>query len=220
MADDLKEKQTNQKRRLLNIVVLVIVFLIVMSMMGGLFNNTGSGINISYTTFKQELLQGSIGEVVFEGAKISGTFREPRSINGTTVTTFNTDLIPIEDPELITLLKEQDVKVESRPPSEDGFFGALFINLIFIAVLVGLWWFMMRRFSGGAQGQLNSFTRGHHKQYKKEMTKKTFDDVAGMEGAKEDLEEVVEFLKSPEKFKRLGAKIPRGVLLVGPPRHR
>lgn len=217
MTEENQNKQTIQKKRILNFIVITVIVIIIASMWGGIFNVGGKGAELSYSEFKNQMSSNNVNQVKFEGAKVVGVFKSPYTINNQSYARFTSMLPPYEDPELAELIKRHNVDVVSTPPSDDGFMSALLLNMLFIGALVLLWFFMMRRFSGGASGQLNSFTKGHHKLYKKEESKITFADVAGMEGAKEDLEEVVEFLKNPKKFKRLGAKIPKGVLLVGPP---
>ena len=212
-----KDQSTENKKKILNLIVFGIVIVAVMLIWGNVFNTGSRSIEISYTELKNQITAGNVVSVKFEGIKVEGILRSELTMDGQSSSIFTSTLPPYEDPALSSLLEEKGVTVTSNLPTDDGFVSGLVMNLIFIGLLIAFWIFMMRRMSGSSQGQLSSFTKGHHKQYKKESSKITFADVAGMEGAKEDLEEVVEFLKKPEKFKRLGAKIPKGVLLVGPP---
>lgn len=216
MAENNNQSAEN-KKKILNLIVFGIVIVAVMLIWGNVFNSGSQSLDISYTEFKNQVTSGNVAAVKFEGIRAEGVLRTSLTIKGNTSTTFTTNLPPYEDPTLSPLLEEKGVAITSNLPTDDGFVSGLIINLLFIGLLIGFWFFMIRRMSGNSQGQLSSFTKGHHKQFKKEDSKVTFADVAGMEGAKEDLEEVVEFLKNPEKFKRLGAKIPKGVLLIGPP---
>jgi cell division protease FtsH len=218
MALDNKDPGAIAKRRILNVIIIIVTAVIIFSLWsGGIFSPGTSTPEISYSQFKQELSRSNVKSVHFEGSQITGVFVSPIELEGKRVNHFRTMLPPYDDSKLSDQLTAQNVDVSSSPQNEDGWFGALLMNLLFIGALVALWVFMMRRFSGQAQSQLSSFTKGHHKLYKKEQSRVTFSDVAGMPSAKEDLAEVVEFLKDPEKFKKLGGKIPKGVLLVGPP---
>ncbi|HUX06535.1 MAG TPA: ATP-dependent zinc metalloprotease FtsH [Acidobacteriota bacterium] len=218
MAEENKNQGAAAKRRVLNIIVVVVTLVIILSLWSGGLFNTGTGASeISYSDFKRELNRSNVKTAHFEGEQITGTFVTPVGIDGRTVSSFRSMLPPYEDANLAEVLESHNVTISSSPVSEDSWVGALLMNLLFIGALVALWFFMMRRFSGQAQSQLSTFTKGHHKLYKKEQSRVTFADVAGMPSAKEDLAEVVAFLKDPEKFKRLGGKIPKGVLLIGPP---
>ena len=220
MAEEDKNKNNSAaaKRRILNTIVIVIAMLLILSLWSGGLFNTGSGsTGILYSEFRNQLSHSNVRMVHFEGSQITGTFVSPVQIDSQQVTNFSTMMPPYEDESLAAELKAQNVRVSSSPPNEDSWVGALLMNLLFIGALVAIWIFMMRRFSGQAQSQLSNFTKGHHRLYKKEESRVTFADVAGMPSAKADLSEVVEFLRDPEKFKRLGGKIPKGVLLVGPP---
>ena len=217
MTEEKKDNGAAMKRRILNVIVISIGLLIVFSIWSGIFNLGSQAPEIPYSEFKRFVADNKVQSVSFEGKKFTGAFREPVTIGNRQVTQFQSMLPPYDDEGLVAALDASNVDVSSAPQSEDGWFGALVMNLLFIGALVALWWFMMRRFSGQAQSQLSSFTRGHHKLYRKEQSKITFADVAGMPGAKEELEEVIEFLRDPSKFKRLGGEIPKGLLLVGPP---
>jgi len=218
MAEDNQDNSAAAKRRILNVIVVVVGLLLMFSLWSsGLFNGDEGSTKISYSEFKRQLAGGNVNAVNFEGQAITGTFRSPVELGNRQVSRFSSMLPPYDDPKLAEELTAQNVTITSSPPSEDNWVGALLMNLLFIGALVGLWIFMMRRFSGQAQSQLSSFTKGHHRLYKKEESHITFADVAGMPSAKEDLAEVVEFLRDAEKFKRLGGTIPKGVLLIGPP---
>lgn len=130
---------------------------------------------------------------------------------------FNSVVPELEDREAITRLEEAGVYVDSAPP--EGATGFLLLNLLPVALLIGFFWFMMRRSSDpmGSGGMFGSFIRSPAKRFKPDDKLATFDDVAGMEGPKKELEEIVEFLRNPQKFQRLGAEIPKGVLMSGPP---
>jgi cell division protease FtsH len=218
MAVENKDQGAANKRRILNIIVIAITMLIIFSLWsGGIFNPASSVTEISYSEFKHQLKNSNVKSVHFEGPQITGSFVSVVEVGGRQVSHFKTMMPPYDDQDLSKDLTAQNVTISSAPQGEDGWLGTLLMNLLFIGALIALWIFMMRRFSGQAQSQLTSFTKGHHKLYKKEQSRITFSDVAGMPSAKEDLAEVVEFLKDPGKFKKLGGKIPKGVLLVGPP---
>ncbi len=135
---------------------------------------------------------------------------------------FTVTLPPVEDRELLPMLREKKVEIAAQPPADNTFmllFVYLFVPLLLFAGL----WIMLRRtrdqFLGG--GILSGFSKSPAKRYE-EAGKKTitFNDVAGLENVKNDLQEIVEFLKNPEKFTRLGGRVPKGVLLMGPAGHR
>ena len=120
----------------------------------------------------------------------------------------NTDVLPD--------LREQGVEIQAAPQEQSGFMSALGLWLPFL-LLIGVWIFFMNRMQGGGRGGAMGFGKSKAKLLTEKSGKVTFDDVAGIDEAKEELEEIVEFLRDPQKFSRLGGKIPKGALLVGPP---
>lgn len=130
---------------------------------------------------------------------------------------FNAVVPNLEDREAIARLEKAGVLVDAAPP--EGATGLILLNFLPLIILIGFFWFMMRRSADpmGSGGMFGSFVRSPAKRFKADDKLATFDDVAGMEGPKQELEEIVEFLRNPQKFQRLGAEIPKGVLMSGPP---
>ncbi len=173
--------------------------------------------DIIYSRFREELNGGNISQVVFTGRQVKGTYRQPqvRVQHGARVeyVKFKT-FLPIEDPGLIAELESRQVqiKAESTEPSPVVTF---ITQWGFLIVIVVLWILFMRQMQGGQKGV---FTFGKSRaRLMEDRTKVTFNDVAGADEAKEDLREIIDFLKEPKKFTRLGGKIPKGALLLGPP---
>jgi len=121
-----------------------------------------------------------------------------------------------DDPELMSILRSKNINIEAKPPVELSWWMRILSSLLPMALIIGIWIFMMRQMQGGGN-KVMSFGKSQAKLLGKETPKVTFEDVAGVDEAKEELQEVIEFLKSPAKFNQLGAKIPKGVLLYGPP---
>src|SRR5919107_1065914 len=184
---------------------------------------------IPYSEFKQAIGSGKVQEVSISSLVIHGQMRpetespdkpsekSPDKSSGTSTArpesrTFNT--VRVEDPDLIRDLETHHVKVTGV--IESTFFRDLLSWIIPIALFFGVWWFLLRRMGQG-QGGFMTVGRSKAKIYVEKEVKDTFADVAGVEEAKDELREVIEFLKTPEKFRRLGGKIPKGILLVGPP---
>ncbi len=161
---------------------------------------------IGYSDFIAQVNADRVHDVTIAGGDIHGHFKDNRTFS-TYVTSLST---------LIPRLEEHKVNITVKPEGEGSFWISLFINVFPVMIFFGLWLFLSRRSGPGGSGVL-----GIGKSKAKLLTEangtKTFDDVAGVDEAKEDLQEVVEFLQDPHKFERLGGKIPKGVLLVGPP---
>jgi cell division protease FtsH len=165
---------------------------------------------IDYSTFKDLLAQGRVKEVTIEKEKIQGKALMAGE-KGEQETAFVT--IRVEDPDLVKELSQQRVTFKGK--SENIFMSYLFSLIIPLLIFVGIWVFLIRRMGRGPE--FMSIGRSKAKIYAEDQFNITFDDVAGVDEAMEELKETVEFLKNPQKFTQLGGKLPKGVLLVGPP---
>ncbi|MGL4728879.1 MAG: ATP-dependent zinc metalloprotease FtsH [Bosea sp. (in: a-proteobacteria)] len=193
-----------------NFALWVVIFLLVLALVT-LFNNPGQrggvSTDIAYSQLLSDADSGKIATVTIAGHEISGTYSDGR--------TFST-YAPY-DPMLITRLQQKGVQIAAKAPSSEGnWFLTLLANLLPVFIIVGLWVVMSRQMQGGA-GRAMGFGKSKAKLLTEAHGRITFEDVAGIDEAKEDLQEIVEFLRDPAKFQRLGGRIPRGVLLVGPP---
>jgi cell division protease FtsH len=192
-----------------NFALWTIIFLLVLALVT-LFQNQGTrtaSSEIAYSRFLDEVDTGRVERVVISGNEISGT------ITGTgTFTTYAP-----QDPKIVERLHEKKVQIVARSPNADTpWYISLLANWLPLLVIIGLWIFMSRQMQNGARGAMG-FGKSKAKLLTEAHGRITFDDVAGIDEAKEDLMEIVEFLRDPQKFQRLGGRIPRGVLLIGPP---
>lgn len=163
---------------------------------------------INYSAFIDNVKQGDVAEITIQGQTISGT-----NGNGSSFVTYNPG-----DLGLMGDLLDNRVVVKTKPPERDGFLKQLFISLAPILLIIGLLMYSMKG-SGGAMGGKNPLNMGKSKAKLIDTSKNptTFDDVAGADEAKEEVSELVEFLKNPKKFEKIGGRIPRGVMMAGPP---
>jgi cell division protease FtsH len=202
-------------------MVLLIWYLFQYFFNGGSNNSSPNAIEIPYSTFIQQVQAGNVKDVVFQGQDVNGDFKNSvtlTDVNGNTKqgTTFHFTQLANGDPNLIKLLNSSGVEYQAKPASDNSALFAILFNVLPWVALILLFLFVIRR---ATQGQQNIFSFGKSKarMVLEDRPSTTFADVAGVDEAKNDLVEIVEFLKTPQKFQRLGGKIPRGVLLVGPP---
>jgi cell division protease FtsH len=184
-------------------------------------NSNPNAIEIPYSTFYQEVIAGNVKDVTFSGQDASGDFKTTQTlvdINGQTkpATSFHFTQLANGDTNLTTLLNAHGVSYQAKPASDNSAFLSILFNLLLWALVIGFFFLIFRRANQGQQN-IFSFGKSKAKVIMEDRPSTTFADVAGVDEAKNDLVEVVEFLKMPGKFQKLGGKIPRGVLLVGPP---
>ncbi|SPH24614.1 ATP-dependent zinc metalloprotease FtsH [Defluviimonas aquaemixtae] len=195
-----------------NIAFWVVLFLLILALFN-LFGNGQTTMNsrtLTYSDFISKVEAGEISAVVIDGEQIQVQARD-----GTTYVTIKPDGGELND-NLVETLLAKDVAVKAERQQQSGFFSLLGVWLPFL-VLIGVWIFFMNRMQGGGRGGAMGFGKSRAKLLTEKHGRVTFDDVAGIDEAKEELEEIVEFLRNPQKFSRLGGKIPKGALLVGPP---
>ncbi|MCH8157604.1 MAG: ATP-dependent zinc metalloprotease FtsH, partial [Nitrospinae bacterium] len=162
---------------------------------------------IVFSEFISEVESGQITEVMIQGDRISGTYLDGRSFQTMT---------PPRDPDLIRILREKEVRIVVVPPEQTSWYMTILISWFPMILLLGIWIFFMRQMQAGG-GKALSFGKSKARLTNDAKNKTTFKDVAGVDEAKEELHEIIEFLREPQKFNKLGGKIPKGVLLIGPP---
>ena len=162
--------------------------------------------SVTYSEFLRQAAKGEVSEVVIQGNTLTGKTTDGKSFQ----------IYVPDDPGLVDKLIAEKVEVRAEPVEDSPWYMTLLVSWFPMLLLIGVWIFFMRQMQGGA-GRAMSFGRSRARMLNQEQGKVTFDDVAGVDEAKEELSEVVDFLSNPRKFTRLGGRIPKGVLLVGPP---
>ncbi|MFY8031191.1 MAG: ATP-dependent metallopeptidase FtsH/Yme1/Tma family protein, partial [Devosia sp.] len=189
------------------------IWLVILFMLMGLFQvfqSSTRSVSVSdksYSQFVTDVDAGSVTSVTITENVVSGTLRDGSR--------FET-VIP-QGADVINRLQDRGVQITARQPEGNSLWGALLTSWLPFIVIIGVWFFFIRQMQGGGRGGAMGFGKSRAKLLTETQGKITFEDVAGVDEAKQDLEEIVEFLRDPGKFQRLGGKIPRGVLLVGPP---
>ncbi|WP_085341180.1 ATP-dependent zinc metalloprotease FtsH [Aquidulcibacter paucihalophilus] len=170
---------------------------------------SASMTTMAYSALLDEVDNGRVKEVTIVGDQARGRLQDDRPFVA---------MVPAQATDFVARLEKANVEIRAESVPRTPFLSALIANLLPLLIMVGLWFFLMRQMSGGGgKGGAMGFGKSKAKLLTENKNKVTFDDVAGIDEAREELQEVVDFLKDPSKFQRLGGKIPKGALLVGPP---
>ncbi len=193
-----------------NLILWIIIALLLVALFN-MFQGTGSHPNakaLTYTEFSHAVQDGTVKSVLLQGDQIRGTMTNDQAF---------TTYAPSNDPDLIKSMESKNVNI-SVQPSDDGVpsLMGIIINWFPMLLLIGVWVFFLRQMQAGG-GKAMGFGKSRAKLLTERTGRVTFEDVAGVDEAKEELKEIVDFLRDPQKFQRLGGRIPKGVLLVGPP---
>ncbi len=192
-----------------NFAIWIIIGILVLALFN-MFQNTApknNSENFTYYDFLQSVEQGKVTDVVIAGKRVSGKLTDGG----------NFTIYAPNDPKLVDRLTDKGIKFSARPPKDEvPYLLSVLINWAPMALFIAIWIFFMRQMQSGG-GRAMGFGKSKAKLLTERTGRVTFDDVAGVDEAKEDLQEIVEFLQDPQKFQRLGGRIPRGALLVGPP---
>jgi cell division protease FtsH len=193
-----------------NLVLWIVIAVVLLSVFHSFGDRSSSAQTLIYSDFLTQVEQGQVREVAIEGQNING-----KMISGTPFTTYSPET---SNSALIGDLQRANVAILGKPPEPPSLLGHMFISWFPFIVLIGLWIFFMRQMQGGGGGRgAMSFGKSKARLLGEDQININFNDVAGVDEAKEEVGELVEFLRDPSKFQKLGGKIPRGILMVGAP---
>jgi len=190
-----------------NVAIWLVIALVLMTVFNQFSTRQASQKAIEYSQFIEEVKQGRIAKVTIEGRVLKGV-----KTSGERFTTYSPS-----DPWLVSDLLKNGVIIEAKPEEEPSLLMNIFVSWFPMLLLIGVWIFFMRQMQGGGRGGAFSFGKSRARMLDESNNTITFTDVAGCEEAKEEVAELVEFLRDPSKFQKLGGRIPRGVLMVGNP---
>jgi len=190
-----------------NIAIWLVVALVLMTVFNQFSTRQTAQAQMDYSQFIQEVKQGQIAKVVVSNHVLKGVKTDGKHF---------TSYAP-SDPWMVSDLLKNGVVIEAKPEEEPSFLMSLFVSWFPMLLLIGVWIFFMRQMQGGGKGGAFSFGKSKARLLDESTNQITFADVAGCDEAKEEVSELVEFLRDPSKFQKLGGRIPRGVLLVGSP---
>ena len=190
-----------------NLALWMVIGLIVI-LLFTVFSNTQPGGQESpnFSEFLKAVEQGRVESVVIRGNLVTYNLRDGSPTQRTYI---------VDYPDLVKMLRDKGVRIAVKPPDSNPWY-AIFLQWVPMLLFIGVWIFFMRQMQGGGAKAL-SFGKARARLISEKQNKVTFQDVAGVDEAKEELREIIDFLKDPQKFQKLGGKIPKGVLLVGPP---
>ncbi|AKJ41070.1 ATP-dependent zinc metalloprotease FtsH [Pragia fontium] len=192
-----------------NLILWLVIAVVLMTVFQSFGPSDSGGRRIDYSTFMTQVSNNQVSEARISGREIQYKTQPDNAAH--------TTYMPTEDPLLLSLLLKNNVKTVGEPPEQPGFLQQVFISWFPMLLLIGVWIFFMRQMQGGGGKGAMSFGKSKARMLTEEQIKTTFADVAGCDEAKEDVSELVEFLRDPSRFQKLGGKIPKGILMVGPP---
>ncbi|HHF57982.1 MAG TPA: ATP-dependent metallopeptidase FtsH/Yme1/Tma family protein, partial [candidate division WOR-3 bacterium] len=201
--------RSNPIKTLLIWLIIFVGFAIILNFLG----QEKGIVELPFSEFYELSNKGVVQKIIISGKDIKGEFKTEFVKNGKNYKNFKTKL-PYDDPELVRELTEKGIIVESKPKQV---MWSIIVGYLPWVIMLGLFWFFFIRQISAGQREAIKFGKSRVKILKETKPQVTFQDVAGCEEAKEELKEVIEFLRNPEKFTKIGARIPKGVLLVGPP---
>ena len=190
-----------------NLAVWLVIGLVLMTVFNQFNGHQAAQASMEYSEFMEEVTRGTISKVVIEGRVLKATTNDGRKL---------TSYAP-NDLWMVSDLLKHGVKVEAKPEEEQSFLMSIFVSWFPMLLLIGVWVFFMRQMQGGGKGGAFSFGKSKARLLDESTNSITFSDVAGCDEAKEEVSELVDFLRDPTKFQKLGGRIPKGVLLVGNP---
>jgi cell division protease FtsH len=190
-----------------NVAIWLVIALVLMTVFNQFSARQQQNTSMEYSQFIEEVKQGNVAKVTIEGRVLKGV-----KSNGAKFTTYSPS-----DPWLVSDLLKAGVIIEAKPEEEPSLLMNIFVSWFPMLLLIGVWIFFMRQMQGGGRGGAFSFGKSRARMLDESTNPVTFADVAGCEEAKEEVSELVDFLRDPSKFQKLGGRIPRGVLMVGSP---
>ncbi len=189
-----------------NLALWLVIGIVLIALFNILNKPLAPQSEVVFSDFMDQVEEGRITEVAISGDNISGVYMDGQAFQTTA---------PPKDPDLIRTLRKKNIRIVVVPPEQTSWYMSILVSWFPMLLLLGIWIFFMRQMQAGG-GKALSFGKSRAR-LSESKTKTTFKDVAGVDEAKEELHEIIEFLKEPQKFSKLGGKIPKGVLLVGPP---